>query len=66
MKISEIFGEGKYYFVEKKKNGDRIGGKYFEMKIGFGGRRKAEKEKEDNIWRRKIFFCGEEKTETEK
>ena len=26
-----------------------------------GGRRKAEKEKEDNIWRRKIFFCGEEK-----
>ena len=27
----------------------------------FGGRRKAEKEKEDNIWRRMIFFCGEEK-----
>ena len=27
----------------------------------FGGRRKAEKEKEDNIGRRKIFFCGEEK-----
>ena len=41
MKMSEMFGEGKYSFVEKKKNGDRRGGKYLEMKIGFLGEKKS-------------------------
>ena len=39
--MRKLFGEGNISFVEKKKNGDRIGGKYFEMKIGFWGEKKS-------------------------
>lgn len=36
------------------------GGKYLEKENIFLWRRsKAEKEKEENIWRRKLFFVGE-------
>ena len=43
-------------FVEKKKKGEKIFG---EENIFFLRRRiKTDMEKEENIWRRKIYFCG--------
>ena len=51
-----LVGPKKYIsLAEKKKNGEGKGGKYLEKKIFFWRRRKAEKEKEENTCRRKIF-----------
>ena len=54
----KIFGEEKI-FVGEETGGK--GGKYLEKKkIIFGRRRRTEREKEANIWRRKEHFCGGE------
>ena len=69
-----IFGEGKCSFAEEKKNRERKGGKSLakenilfaeekkRRKISFAEEKKTEKEKEENIWRRKIFVGVREKT----
>ena len=44
-----------HFFVEKKKKGEKIFG---EENIFCVGEQKPEMEKEENIWRRKIYFCG--------
>ena len=43
------------FFVEKTKNGEGNGGKYLEKEI-FEEEKKAEKEKENNVRRRKRYF----------
>ena len=42
-------------FVEKKKKGEKIFG---DENIFLCRRIKTDMEKEENIWRRKIYFCG--------
>ena len=50
--------------MEGKKKGERKGGNYLEKENTIlWRRRKTEKENEDNIWRRKISFCGGEEKE---
>ena len=54
--------KGIIFFAGEKKNREGYGGKYLEKDNTFLRRgRKMEKEKEENIWRKKIFFCVEEK-----
>ena len=42
-------------FLEEKKNGKGKERKYLEKENFFSGEKKTEKEKEENIWRRKTF-----------
>ena len=48
-KRKTIFGEGKYTFVAGKKNREGKGGKFIFW------RRKTEKEKVENVWRKKLM-----------
>ena len=51
--------KGIIFFAGEKKNREGYGGKYLEKDNTFlRRRRKMEKEKEENIWRRKIFGGG--------
>ena len=67
-KIRKIFGERKYIFAEEKKNGEGKGGKYLEKENIFFLRRRirTEKEKEKNIWRRKIHILRRRKMRKDK
>ena len=55
-KRQKIFGEGKYFVVEKKKNG----GKYLEGKKSFFWRKRKNGEGKGGkcLEKEKIFFCG--------
>ena len=48
------------FFAEEKKKREGYGGKYLEKDNTLRRRRKMEKEKEENIWRREIFIWGGE------
>ena len=53
--------------VEEKKNGEGKGGIYFEKRnIFLRRRRKMEKEKEENIWRRKMLPKRDKQKKKEK
>ena len=56
----KYWGEGYTFFVGEKKNEKGKGGKYSEMeKISFFCEEKKNREgKKENIWRKKICFCG--------
>ena len=50
--------------IVEKKNGEGKGGKYFETEIRFFlWRRKTMKNKDEYVWRRKIFLVGVENGE---
>ena len=53
--------KGIIFFAGEKKNREGYGGKYLEKDNTFlRRRRKMEKEKEENIWRREMFIWGGE------
>ena len=57
----KIFGEA-LFFADNKKRGEGKGRRYLEKEnVIFVEEKKTEKEIEENIWRRIIFFCGEKR-----
>ena len=57
----KIFGEA-LFFADNKKRGEGKGRRYLEKEnVIFVEEKKTEKEIEENIWRRKIYFFAEKK-----
>ena len=57
----KFFGEA-LFFADNKKRGEGKGRRYLEKEnVIFVEEKKTEKEIEENIWRRIIFFCGEKR-----